>query len=59
MNKRIYQTSQFKKDVKRLQKQGKDFVIFKKIIECLASGLALDVCGGRNDVDACENRFSC
>ncbi|MDZ7361424.1 MAG: type II toxin-antitoxin system YafQ family toxin [candidate division KSB1 bacterium] len=31
------QTSQFKKDVKRMQKRGKDFGEFKEVIEKLAN----------------------
>jgi len=36
------QTSQFKKDVKRMQKRGKDFSEFKNIIERLAIGQKLE-----------------
>jgi mRNA interferase YafQ len=36
------QTSQFKKDVKRMQKRGKDFRELKNIIEKLAGGQKLD-----------------
>ncbi len=36
--KQIYRTTQFKKDVKRLKKQGKDFAIFKQILTQLAQG---------------------
>ncbi|MCI0696340.1 type II toxin-antitoxin system YafQ family toxin [candidate division KSB1 bacterium] len=37
------QTSQFKKDVKRMQRRGKDFSEFKNIIEKLAGGQKLDL----------------
>ncbi|MGH7600616.1 MAG: type II toxin-antitoxin system YafQ family toxin [bacterium] len=36
------ETSKFKKDVKRMQKRGKDFNAFKEIIVKLASGRKLD-----------------
>ena len=39
--KQIYRTTQFKKDVKRLEKQGKDFAIFKEILTQLAQGFPL------------------
>jgi mRNA interferase YafQ len=38
----IRQTSQFKKDVKRMQKRGKDFSEFKEVIEKLANGKKLE-----------------
>jgi mRNA interferase YafQ len=40
--KRIYRTSRFKKDVKRLKKQGKDFRTFQQIIKQLAEGVELE-----------------
>ena len=40
--KTIQRTKQFKRDVKRLKKQGKDFSILKKIIEQLCEGNPLD-----------------
>jgi mRNA interferase YafQ len=39
----IRETSKFKRDVKRMQKRGKDFSEFKIIIEKLASGQKLDL----------------
>jgi mRNA-degrading endonuclease YafQ of YafQ-DinJ toxin-antitoxin module len=39
--KQIYRTSRFKKDVKRLKKQGKDFRTFQQIIKQLAEALGL------------------
>lgn len=39
--KQIYRATQFKKDVKRLEKQGKDFAIFKEILTQLAQGFPL------------------
>jgi mRNA interferase YafQ len=38
----IQRTSQFKKDVKRLQKRGKDMVLLKDIILRLASNQSLE-----------------
>lgn len=38
----IRRTSQFKKDVKRAQKRGKDFTEFKRVIELLAEGKPLE-----------------
>lgn len=35
-------TTQFKRDVKRLQKRGKDFSEFRGVIERIAAGEALD-----------------
>lgn len=40
--KQIYRTSRFKKDVKRLKKQGKDFRTFQQIIKQLAEGVELE-----------------
>lgn len=40
--KAIRRTTQFKKDVKRAQKRGKDFSKLKIVIEKLARGEALD-----------------
>jgi mRNA interferase YafQ len=39
----IQRTSQFKKDVKRLQKRGKDMALLKDTILCLASNKSLEV----------------
>lgn len=36
--KAIERTSQFKKDVKRMQKRGKRFDVFKTVVEKLANG---------------------
>ena len=38
----IRRTGQFKRDVKRMQKQGKDFSAFRSVIERLAGGEALE-----------------
>jgi mRNA interferase YafQ len=38
----IRQTSQFKKDVKRMQKRGKDFSEFKEVIEKLTNEQKLE-----------------
>ena len=38
----IQRTSQFKKDVKRLQKRGKDMALLKNIILILASNQSLE-----------------
>jgi mRNA interferase YafQ len=39
---RIFYTAQFKKDLKRIQKQNKDAAKLKAVIANLASGQALD-----------------
>jgi mRNA-degrading endonuclease YafQ of YafQ-DinJ toxin-antitoxin module len=38
----IRQTTQFKKDAKRMGKRGKNFLEFKGIISKLASGIQLE-----------------
>jgi mRNA interferase YafQ len=38
----IRRTTQFKKDVKRVQKRGKDFTEFKRVIELLVEGKPLE-----------------
>ncbi len=38
----IYRASRFKKDVKRLKKQGKNFDIFKQIMRQLVDGVELE-----------------
>ena len=38
----IFQTSQFKRDFKRIKKRGKDLVKIKDIVRALADGVALD-----------------
>lgn len=38
----IRRTTQFKKDVKRVQKRGKDFSEFKRVIELLVEGKPLE-----------------
>jgi len=40
--KSLQRTKQFKKDVKRLQKQGKDFTVLKAIIDKLRKGELLE-----------------
>jgi mRNA interferase YafQ len=40
--KEIYRTSRFKKDVKRLKKQGKDLSTFKQVIKKLAEDVELE-----------------
>jgi mRNA interferase YafQ len=35
-------TGQFKRDVKRMEKRGKDFSEFRRVIELLAGGAALE-----------------
>jgi mRNA interferase YafQ len=39
---RIYRTSRFKKDVKKVTKRGKDFNKFKEIIHKLANDIKLE-----------------
>jgi mRNA interferase YafQ len=39
----VRRTSQFKKDVKRLEKRGKDFTEFKEVIKSLISGQSIDI----------------
>lgn len=39
--KQIYRTTQFKKDVRRVEKQGKDFSIFKQILAQLVQDIPL------------------
>jgi len=39
----IRRTSQFKKDVKRMEKRGKDFTGFKEAVKLLADGQIIDV----------------
>ncbi len=39
----IRRTSQFKRDVKRMEKRGKDFSEFKNLIVLLAKGEKIDV----------------
>lgn len=38
----IRRTSRFKKDVKRLQKRGKKFEVFKQVIDTIVSGNTLE-----------------
>lgn len=38
----IRRTTQFKKDVKRAQKRGKDFTEFKRVVEFLVEGKPLE-----------------
>jgi mRNA interferase YafQ len=38
----IRRTGQFKRDVKRMQKRGKDFSAFRDVIQRLATGEPLD-----------------
>lgn len=38
----IQRTSQFKRDVKRMQKRGKAFAEFKQVIVELSAGMALE-----------------
>ncbi len=40
--KNLQRTKQFKKDVRRLQRQGKDFTIMKEVIEKLCAGKRLE-----------------
>lgn len=40
--KTIRRTSQFKKDVKRMQKRGKRFDVFREIVATLATAQSLD-----------------
>ena len=40
--KKLLTTNQFKKDVKRLKKQGKDFEKLKSVIDALSEGTVLD-----------------
>ena len=40
--KTIKRTSQFRKDVKRVQKRGKDFDVFRDVIANLAAAQPLD-----------------
>lgn len=39
---RIRRTSRFKKDVKRLQKRGKKFDVFKQVIDTIVTGNTLE-----------------
>jgi len=39
----IYYTTQFKKDYKRLQKQNKDMIKLRSVIELLIAGHILDI----------------
>lgn len=40
--KRILQTSQFKRDIKKAKKRGKDIEKLKRIVSCLVQGIPLD-----------------
>lgn len=40
--KKIFRTSRFKKDVKKMNKRGKSFDVFKLVIQQLAQGEPLD-----------------
>jgi mRNA interferase YafQ len=40
--KTVRRTSQFKRDVKRMERRGKDFAIFKEIVRNLITEQALD-----------------
>ena len=40
--KKIYQTSRFKKNVKKMKKRGKNFKVFKQVIHKLVSGVELE-----------------
>ncbi len=42
MTKRIQRTNQFKKDIKRLKKQGKQFNCLKQVIEKLTNNIKLE-----------------
>ena len=42
MMKIIRRTSQFKKDIKRMEKRGKDFTSFKDIVKSLLNGPVID-----------------
>jgi mRNA interferase YafQ len=42
--KAIFQTSQFKKDFKRIKKRGKDLNKLKEVVSALAKGEALQEC---------------
>ncbi len=39
--KRVSQTRQFSRDVKRLRKRGKDLYVLKEVVKLLAEGIAL------------------
>ena len=41
--KAIFQTSQFKKDFKRINKRGRDLSKFKEVVSIIAEGESLEV----------------
>jgi mRNA interferase YafQ len=41
--KTVRRTSQFRQDVKRMERRGKDFAVFKAIVNGLIAGQALDL----------------
>jgi len=40
--KRLFQTKQFSKDVRRMDKRGKDLAKLQEVVRCLAEGKSLD-----------------
>lgn len=39
----VQRTSQFRKDIRRMEKRGKSFIEFKEVVKLLIGGQALDI----------------